>query len=534
MGRGRPSIRNKGYWKTQLAQYDPANYNTELQYHQVFAEKFKRSYDKLRPSIKKFISSYYASHKNGMSLEDKATFYQLHPDVYPAATPAPHKGGNPNSDEIKDAIKEVQVARGQIPDKPGAKRKWGAVDVNATDDDQFNASRKRDLLLSLSTEEEKNPSDDPDEKKESTESAYDLNKQQNSNLHPEKPNQDPGTENRADKEKRVLKQVDANYDKTINAWAQRGQSEMEVAVDRWRTLNPQATPSQLKAYKQQLVAVYTQSNPRPDKAKIQKEALVDSGLNETQTPDIRRTTETEEVRGAGSSDAATRRAWQQFGDRVVDTDTVDTATPSLRPQYGMEGASSVVPSTAKQLASDLGFDMFSWVNKGFGNGSDNKIFLQQEARDKLVRYAGDMYGPGPHPGPIGGVKPMSMAWSSVKSKGFIDKVHNDFQSSSKLCARVYDDHVHQNDTARALPDDVGSQHLFSSKELPRKMLSPLEPMYNNYSVFRPVRDAAGFQRPRNLSRHRHDPIRYPYNVNKDLQSGMQILPKRLAMQEILV
>jgi hypothetical protein len=174
------------------------------------------------------------------------------------------------------------------------------------------------------------------------------------------------------------------------------------------------------------------------------------------------------------------------------------------------------------------------VNKGFGNGSDNKIFLQQEARDKLVRYAGDMYGPGPHPGPIGGVKPMSMAWSSVKSKGFIDKIHNDFQSSSKLCARVYDNNVLQNTTAGALPDDIGSQHLFSSKELPRKMLSPLEPMYNNYSVFRPVRDAAGFQRPRNLSRHRHDPIRNPFNVNKDLQNGMQILPKRLAMQEILM
>lgn len=546
---GRPSVKNKSFWKTQLAQYDPANYNTEMEYHQVFAEKFSKSWDKLRPSIKKFISGYYASHKQGMDTDKKVAFYRLHPDVFPAMEAAPAKGDNINSSAIQAAIEDVRIARGQKPDSTGAARTWGGVDVNAPEDHSFVNSRKQDLLLSLSTEDDaKNPSDDPKEKAESEESAYELNDQKNTSLKPEAPHQDPATVSVGDRERLAVKDFGTKFKAAEKQYKQAKESYVasQLAAEhaRWKELDKTKNTADFATWKKtkegedakkEAQDVFEQSNPKPSQEELaqQERAKFGVGPGADNAPRIQRQTDTEAVRGQGQGDASAQAAWQAFGDAILDTETVDRATPSLRPQYGMEGASAVVPSSAKQLASDLGFDMFSWVRKGFGNGADNKLFLQQEARDKFIRYAGDMYGPGPHIGPVAGIKPMPMAWSSVKPKGFIDKTRNDFNKHSKLAVHVYDEHAGQNGTALALPDDRGSYHLFSSKELPRKRSTPLEPIYNNYSVFRPVRDAVGSQRPAKLARLAHDPIRDPFNINTDTQSGIPHLPYSLAVQEIL-
>lgn len=545
---GRPSVKNKSFWKTQLAQYDPANYNTEMEYHQVFAEKFSKSWDKLRPSIKKFISGYYASHKQGMDTDKKVAFYRLHPDVFPAMEAAPAKGDNINSSAIQAAIEDVRTARGQKPCPNGAVHTWGGVDVNAPEDHSFVNSRKKDLLLSLSTEDDaKNPSDDPKEKAESEESAYELNNQKNTSLKPEAPQQDPATVSLGDRERLAVKDIKTKHTAAVEQWLQAKESyvvsQLAAKHANWQERDRQNNTDDLEQWRTSQEGkeaendakyAFNQSNVFPKEEEIARQEKAKFGIGEgAQAPRIQRQTDTEAVRGQGQGDAGAQEAWKAFGDAILDTETVDRATPSLRPQYGMEGASAVVPSSAKQLASDLGFDMFSWVRKGYGNGADNKLFLQQEARDKFIRYAGDMYGPGPHIGPVAGVKPMPMAWSSVKPKGFIDKTRNDFNKHSKLAVNAYDEHAGQNATALALPDDRGSYHLFSSKELPRKRSTPLEPIYNNYSVFRPVRDAVGSERPAKLARHAHDPIRDPFNINTDTQSGIPHLPYRLAVQEIL-
>jgi len=538
---GRPSIRSKPFWKTQLAQYDPANYGTELEYHQVFAEKFTKSFEKLKPSIKKFISDYYKSHKAGADESTKSAFYRVHAEVFPEnIEPAPAKGPDPNV-AAQQAISDVQVARGQRPDRPGAKRKWGDVDVNAPSDASFVSTRKKDLMLSLFSEndEASNPSNDPKEKEESKEDAFELNQQKNTSLAPETHNQDPGQMSRGQREKAAEKGIVSNLQQNDRQMAQERARREEDAYQVYVAQN--AAHVSKNAYfataagqlEKQRIAAAVQ-NMNPNHADIAKAQLQKFDVQDPTAPRTQRQTETETVRGKGSTETSVQAAFARFGDALVDTETVDTATPSLRPQYGLEGASAVVPSTAKQLASDLSFDMFSWVNRGFGNGSDNKLFLQQEAHDKFVRYAGEMYGPGPHPGPISGIAPMPMAWAPVKPKGFIDNTHKIFNRNNKLCARVYNANVPQNGTALALPDDIGSNHLFSSQELPRKMNSPLEPVYNNYSVFRPVRDGAGFTRDaRKLARHLHDPIRDPFNTNFDTQSGIPRLPKQLGMQEIL-
>lgn len=542
MPSGRPSLKNKGFWKTQLAQYDPANYGTELEYHQVFAEKFTKSFDKLKPSIKKFISSYYASHRSGVDDSKKAAFYRLHPDLYPDVDPAPAKGPNPNV-AIQHAVSDIQIARGKRPDHPGQKRKWGETDVNAPSDQQFVSNRKKDLLLSLSTEKESNPSDDPAEKQESKEDAFELNHQKNTSLAPESHNQDPGQMSRAQRETAAIQGAETQEKiqkvDDFNQLKKRIQNEIDirnaqlVAAPNGKKMDRQETIDFVKSITHEHQQAVAQSNPTATERTAQQMAKFNVEPGSTHSPDVQRRTETENVRSANSSDSATRAAFKQFGDAILDTETVDTATPSMRPQYGMEGASSVVPSTAKQLASDLGFDMFSWVNRGFGNGSDNKLFLQQEAHDKLVRYAGDMYGPGAHPGPVAGIAPMPMAWAPVKSSEFINHTHKTFNRKNKLCMNVYNSMAPQNGTALALPDDIGSQHMFSSQELPRKMSSPLEPVYNNYSVFRPVRDGPGMDRSSKMARSLHDPVRDPYNENTDTQNGIPHLPRRLGIQELL-
>lgn len=541
---GRPSVKSKSFWKTQLAQYDPANYNTEMEYHQIFAEKFSKSWDKLRPSIKKFISGYYASHQQDADTDKKMAFYRLHPDVFPSMDSAPAKGDNFESSAVQKAIDDVRIARGQKPHTNGAVHEWGGVDVSAPNDHQFVNSRKKDLLLSLNDDDKKNPSDNPQEKKESEESAYDLNDQKNTSLKPEGEHQDPATVSRGDRERLAVKDLNRKYDaaQQSRAFAKKSyinqQLQQEFALFKGQAGNQNANYANW--YKQHgqdreksLNAAFEQTNAPVDRAALVEQEKAKFGVGESEAPRIQRQTETEAVRGQGQGDASAQAAWRAFGDAILDTETVDRATPSLRPQYGMEGASAVVPSTAKQLASDLGFDMFSWVRKGFGNGADNKLFLQQEARDEFIRYAGNMYGPGPYIGPVGGIKPMPMAWSSVKPKGFIDKTTQEFNSKSKLAVQVYDLHAGQNATAAALPADTGSLHFFSSKELPRKRSTPLEPIYNNYSMFRPVRDAVGSERPAKLARLAHDPLRDPFDINRDTQSGMPHLPYRLAVQEIL-
>lgn len=543
MPSGRPSLKNKGFWKSQLAQYDPSNYGTELEYHQVFAEKFTKSFDKLKPSIKKFISSYYSSHRSGVDDSKKAAFYRLHPDLYPDVDPAPAKGPDPNV-AIQQASSDIQIARGKRPDHPGQKRKWGEIDVNAPSEQQFVSNRKKDLLLSLSTEKDENPSDDPAEKQESKEDAFELNHQQNTSLAPESHNQDAGQMSRGQRESAALQGFKTSKKQEDKSWERDANRRMQNLIDtenaRRATANPKENPlagndlDKFKVDHTHQAVLNARAGHISDKDLEQQQLdkfNVEPGS--THSPDVQRRTETENVRSANSSDSATREAFDKFGDALLDTETVDTATPSMRPQYGMEGASAVVPSTAKQLASDLGFDMFSWVNRGFGNGSDNKLFLQQEAHDKLVRYAGDMYGPGAHPGPVAGVAPMPMAWAPVKSRGFIDHTHRTFNRKNKLCMNLYNSVAHQNGTALALPDDIGSAHMFSSQELPRKMNSPLEPVYNNYSVFRPVRDGPGMDRSSRMARSLHDPVRDPYNENTDTQHGIPHLPRRLGVQEIL-
>jgi hypothetical protein len=546
MPSGRPSLKNTSFWKTQLAQYDPANYGTELQYHQVFAEKFTKSFDKLKPSVKKFISAYYASHRSGVDDSKKAAFYRLHPDLYPDVDPAPSKGPDPNV-AFQQASSDIQIARGKRPDHPGQKRKWGEIDVNAPSEQQFVSNRKKDLLLSLTTEPDVNPSDDPSEKQESKEDAFALNHQQNTSLAPESHNQDPGQMSRgqretaaiqgartvghiqlADEENQLKKRVQDQIDiKNAERMAD------PVPANRKKMTQDEQTKF-VKKIKAQAIQDVIQSNPTQDDIYTQQMAKFDVGPTSIHTPSTTRQTETENVRGGNSSDSVTREAFAQFGDALLDTETVDTATPSMRPQYGMEGASAVVPSTAKQLASDLGFDMFSWVNRGYGNGSDNKLYLQQEAHEKLVRYAGDMYGPGAHPGPIGGIAPMPMGWAPVKPSKFINHTHRKFNRNNRLCMNLYNSAAPQNGTALALPDDIGSPHMFSSQELPRKMNSPLEPVYNNYSVFQSVRDAAGMDRKSStMARSLHDPVRNPYNQPSDTQHGIPHLSRRLGMQEIL-
>ena len=211
----------------------------------------------------------------------------------------------------------------------------------------------------------------------------------------------------------------------------------------------------------------------------------------------------------------------------------DEAKPTLRPQWGLAGANEVVPDAETQIRSDVMFDMFSVVQPGFGEGSSNKMFLQQQARDKHIRFAGNMYTPNNWLGNINYQHPMPWQWQSVKNPYDVNEYMQEqlkrVRATQALIMQHGEGSVHSN--GKDTPQHPTAR---SASGLPRDINSPFEPTITLeqhrtpfYEV--PGKDLDEKQGYRRLFSWHRDPVAR----DRQFHNGGATLSRRRALEVVL-
>ena len=204
----------------------------------------------------------------------------------------------------------------------------------------------------------------------------------------------------------------------------------------------------------------------------------------------------------------------------------------LRPEFAMAKASDVIPSTRKQLESDIRFDMFDHVKPGFGEGMDNKLFLMQEARDKKIVYAPGMHEPGQWIGPTAGVDVPPWQWQRVIPSEQLQR----YQQEHQFRMNAGDQLLLRNGprSSNIMGDDIGYPMPYSASELKRNKYSPFEPVIRTDMHWQQVREPIGVKLNRKRMRLETDAQRYPRALDSSVagQGGVH-LSKRRALEVIL-
>jgi len=220
------------------------------------------------------------------------------------------------------------------------------------------------------------------------------------------------------------------------------------------------------------------------------------------------------------------------GDQILDVKTNDSSEGNLRSEWGMEKVGDVIPSTRKQLESDIRFDMFDNVNPGFGEGMDNKLFLMQQARDKKIVYTGSMFEPGAYIGPISGTEVPSWKMQRVMQPAKVSAHEAEKQKRLQLASAL----LKQNGvkSSNVLGDDIGFPLPYSACELKRNPMSPFEPIIRTDMPWEAVKDPTGFKLNGKRFRSEFDAQRYPRHLQSSIAGwGGPIYPKRRALEVIL-
>ena len=195
--------------------------------------------------------------------------------------------------------------------------------------------------------------------------------------------------------------------------------------------------------------------------------------------------------------------------------------------------SGVIPSSRKQLESDIRFDMFDHVQPGHGNGSDNKLYLMQEARDRVIRYAGPMNMPGSYIGPISGVA--VPPWQLQRTYPL--ELAEDFQME-RIGQMKTASHTMMKAGERSvglLGSDTGYPYPVSSKSLKRSRESVFEPVIRNDFNWERVKPATGYQLNKHKFRRLSDGQRAPEELRSFAREmGGPTLNKRRSLEVILL
>ena len=221
------------------------------------------------------------------------------------------------------------------------------------------------------------------------------------------------------------------------------------------------------------------------------------------------------------------------GDYFLNNLTTTIPVANMRVHMSLGSAKDVIPPTREQLISDIQFDMFDAVPSGFGNGSDNKLFLMQEARDNKIRYAGPMNYPGTYIGPTNGA---SVApWQLQRT--FPLELAEKLEAENALKAKAASDMLISNPkdkSSNLLGDDLGYPYPFSSKSLKRSRDSPFEPVIRNDYSWERVKPATGYNLNQKRMRLSTDAQRNPENlVSYTSGMGGPTLDRRNALEVIL-
>lgn len=221
------------------------------------------------------------------------------------------------------------------------------------------------------------------------------------------------------------------------------------------------------------------------------------------------------------------RANAQGSDSILDPIAYDRGRASLRPQFLLGGEDAVRKTGRERLEMDVQFDMFDFVPEGFGLGAHNKMFVQEQNRERLIRYAEPMY----EPRPVDGSELDREQFDprlQPQIHGIEGWMTSTMNEMSALGQEVKKQNVRSVDT---LADDNNTQT--SSKGLPGRKPSPFETVINTKSPFIPVVEPAGVNMKRQLKSIFNTQRTPMKNVEYNPHNGTPTLATRRAMEIIL-
>jgi hypothetical protein len=199
---------------------------------------------------------------------------------------------------------------------------------------------------------------------------------------------------------------------------------------------------------------------------------------------------------------------------------ISHATNTLKTHFENASPEDVTPSPARQLQSDVQFDMFNLVPPGFGLGQRNKLFVENEQRESFLKYQHN-YPFRPDSGVPTNITPPPWQWQDVMAPGmvkaFLEKLSKQVDDIKKAVSSV------RAGTVGALPSDVVT--LPSSKGLPRRP-SPFVPVHNNTDAFVSTVQPAGFFMNRRPFRHITSTWRDPEQAEFDAQNSGPVFRRR--------
>jgi hypothetical protein len=210
----------------------------------------------------------------------------------------------------------------------------------------------------------------------------------------------------------------------------------------------------------------------------------------------------------------------------------DEARPTLRPQYGIAGGASVVPTSIEQIRSDIEFDLFNLVQPGHGEGSDNKLFLYQEAWKKFIRFVDPTYSPNNWLGPSNYQHPLPWQWQNVKDSSdvtkYLEKIMKHTKENRQLLEKMGESSIHA--FGRDIPEVAESM---SSSGLQRDKRSVFEPIIHNKDPWTPALSPPGKDLDRRGFKRLYSAWRDPDAREVQQHNGGPTLRKRRALEVIL-
>lgn len=212
---------------------------------------------------------------------------------------------------------------------------------------------------------------------------------------------------------------------------------------------------------------------------------------------------------------------------------IDESTPSLRPQYGIGGAKSVIPSVEEQVRSDIAFDLFGQVQPGYGEGVNNKLFEYQQAREGKIRYQNPLYEPNTWLGPLNYQHPLPWQWENVKVFSDIAKSLKESadrnQKAVNLIIKMGEGSIRA--FGRDTPEVSKS---ISDSGLKRDSRSPFEPVIQLTQPRQPFYAPVGKDLDRMQGYKRpFSAMRDPDTVERQSENGGPTMRKRRSLEVIL-
>lgn len=227
----------------------------------------------------------------------------------------------------------------------------------------------------------------------------------------------------------------------------------------------------------------------------------------------------------------TGRPTKEAGDVVAQAKaSYASTTDSLRPQFPIAPAGSLIPDQRTQLESQVLHDTFGEVLPGSGLGVTNKLFVMNQLREKNIHFMEPMDLPRRDDGPSCLVVPAPLSLQNVITKDDRSRMQQSLIARDLLA--VMTEERAGAGSLNILGNDYGQLSSLSAKTLKRNAESPLEPIHRLPESMTNIRTPTGYTLSFRKSRRLFDALRYPERFDAQCaQSGgaTMSVPNSLAM-----